>query len=259
MKKNRITEIIIATILIVSLASSYKYYINDKKNQNTAISVESADSNDTKDKVMKLEKEDFIKTQVVEFNQPLTLYGKIGNSFEEASTGNFQFEFSNFRILDKLPAEILKEKYLVYPIAYNADGSLKKENTYIAKVDFKITSKNKETAVTMLSGFSCYHVNDQYEVIKVGEIMTNWGPVFFDSQKGSDGSVGFGYVKLLPDESYIDTVYFIIDKVTEDNCNLVIKVAPSGDRHQTVGGKSVTVYNNAYGFIKVNYSDIIWE
>jgi len=256
MKKNRITEIIIATILIVSLASSYKYYINDKKNQNTAISVESADSNDTKDKVMKLEKEDFIKTQVVEFNQPLTLYGKIGNSFEEASIGNFQFEFSNFRILDKLPAEILKEKYLVYPIAYNADGSLKKENTYIAKVDFKITSKNKETAVTMLSGFSCYHVDDQYEII---DLRTNKGSIFFDSQKGSEGSETFGYVKLRPDESYSDTVYFIIDKVTQDNCNLVIKVAPRGENIPNTTGKSITVYNNAYGFIKVNYSDIIWE
>ena len=87
----------------------------------------------------------------------------------------------------------------------------------------------------------------------------NRGSVFFDSEKGNDGTGNWGYVKLHPDESYSDTVYFIIDKVTEDNCNLVIKVAPFGDNHQTVAGKSVTTYNNGYGFIKVNYSDIIWE
>ena len=108
----------------------------------------------------------------------------------------------------------------------------------------------------MLSGFSCYHVDDQYEII---DLRTNKGSIFFDSQKGSEGSETFGYVKLRPDESYSDTVYFIIDKVTENNCNLVIKVAPFGDRHQTVAGKSVNAYNNGYGFIKVNNSDIVWE
>ena len=257
LKKNRITEIIIATILIVSLASSYKYYIGDKKNQKANISTESSVVSDTKNQLMKLEKDDFIKTQVVGLNQPLIVYGSEGHTFiTEHTTDNFQFEFSDFRILEKLPSEILKEKYLVYPMAYNADGSLKKENTCIAKVDFKITNKNKEMAVTMLSGFSSYHVDDQYEIIYLD---TNQNSVFFDSQKESNGTKRFGFVRLSPDESYIDTVYFIIDKVTVDNCNLVIKVAPFGDNSQTVGGKSVAVYNNGYGFIKVKYSDIIWE
>ena len=258
MKKSRITEIIIATILIVSLASSYKYYIGDKVNAKANISTESSASSDTKDQLMKLEKDDFIKTQIVDFSEPLTIYGSEGHTFISTNTtDNFQFEFSNFRILDKLPAEILKEKCLKGPNAFNMDGSLKKENTYIAKVDFKITNKNKETAVTMMSGFSCYHVDEQYEPIKIGEIPTNISDIFFDSIKGSDG--GYGYVKLRSDESYSDTVYFIIDKVTENNCNLVIKVAPFGDRHQTVAGKSVNAYNNGYGFIKVNNSDIVWE
>jgi len=169
MKKNRITEIVIATILIISLASSYKYYIADKKGQNTSASDESSDSNGSKDRLVELEKEDFIKTQIVGLNEPLTVYGSVANStIKEHTTVHFQFEFNNFRILDKLPIELLKEKTLSFNSAYNEDGSLKKENTYIAKVDFKITNMNKDTDVTMLSGFRCYQVNNQYEDLKTG-------------------------------------------------------------------------------------------
>jgi len=75
MKKSKITEIIIATIHIISIASSYKYYIADKKNQKVDTSVESSESYDNKDRLVQLEKEDFLKSQIVEFSQPLTVYG----------------------------------------------------------------------------------------------------------------------------------------------------------------------------------------
>lgn len=260
MKKNRITEIVIATILIISLASSYKYYITDKKNQNTDTSngnvgSESANSSDSKDKLVELEKEDFFKTQIVGFNEPLIVYGSEQNlDTKEHTTDNFKVEFSNFRVLEKLPVELLKEKLLIFPSAYNEDGSLKKENTCIAKVDFKITNNNNKTAVTMRSGFKCYQVDGQYAVINTG---TNQGSIFFDSDLGGDESGISGPVKLHANESYSDTVYFIIDKVTEENSNLVIKVDPFG--MSNIIRKKQHIYNNAYGYIKVNYSDIIWE
>jgi len=258
MKKNKVTEIIIATILIVSLASSYKYYIGDKINPKTNISIKSSDSSNTKDQLMKLEKDDFIKTQVVGLNQPLTVYGSAESiSVSAYSADKFQFEFSNFRILDQLPIELLKEKYLVFPNAYKEDGTLKKENTCIAKVDFKITNKNNKMSATMTSGLKCYHIDNQYDNINSN---TNEGSIFFASNIGKDDETSnHGVIKLHPEESYSDTVYFIIDKVTEGNSNLVIKVAPFGDNSQNSGGKSVPAYGNGYGLIKVNYSDIIWE
>jgi len=253
MKKNRITEIVIATILIISLASSYKYYISDKKVQTTSTSDES--TSDSKDKLVELEKEDFIKMQVVEFNQPLTVYGSEANSnMKLHPTDNFQFAFSNFRIIDKLPKELLKERLLSFPNAYNEDGSLKRENTCIAKVDFKITNMNNEMAVTYRSGFRCYQVDDQYVDLKSG---TNEGSVFFESNIGKDETTIDGPIKLHAAESYSDTVYFIIDKVTEEKCELVILVAPFGMNDWIV--KNKLTYNNAFGYIKVNYTDIIKE
>ncbi|SEV90587.1 hypothetical protein [[Clostridium] fimetarium] len=68
---------------------------------------------------------------------------------------------------------------------------------------------------------------------------------------GAEGEAD-GYIKL-----HIDTIYFIINKVTQENCNLVIQVAPMGMPDWIV--KSKLTYNNAFGYIKVNYSDIIKE
>jgi len=260
MKKNRITEIVIATILIISLASSYKYYIADKKNQKTDISNESSDSSDSKDKLVELEKEDFIKTQIVGLNEPLIVYGTGDNTnMKLHPTENFEFEFSNFRILDRLPDELVtvvtEDRFPVTGL-FNEDGSLKKENTCIVKVDFKITNKNSKTEVTSCSGFSCYQLTDQYDVIKSS---ANQHSIYFDSQKDQDKSAVFGPVKIRAGETYSDTVYFVIDKVTEDNCNIAIQVAPFGMSSVNTMEKSTAWYNNAYGYIKVNYSDIIWE
>ena len=141
MKKGKITEIVIATILIISLASSYKYYIADKKNKSTDASNEVTSSSEYKDVLVELEDEAYIKTQIKEFNEPLILYGSNNNlDMKQHTTDHFQFEFNNFRVMDKLPIELLKEKSLSFNSAYNSDGSLKKENTCIAKVDFKITN-----------------------------------------------------------------------------------------------------------------------
>ncbi|SEV90570.1 hypothetical protein [[Clostridium] fimetarium] len=275
MKKNRVTEIVIATILIISLASSYKYYIADKKvqTQTTSAIDESTSSSDSKDMLMELEKEDFIKTQIVGFDQPLIVYGTAdedGGNIIKHPKKIFQFEFSNFRILDRLPNELVtvvtEDRFPVTGI-FNIDGSLKKENTCIVKVDFKITNKNSTTEVTSCLGLNCYQLTDQYEIIKTGE---NRHCIYFDSQKEQDKSARFGPVKIRAGESYSDTVYFIIDKVTEENCNIAIQVAPFGMTKEeeclkrgmssdNVITKITTLYNTGYGYIKVKYSDIIWE
>ena len=263
MKKNRVTEIVIATILIISLASSYKYYIADKKNQSKNTSYESTSNDiasDSKDMLVELEDEDFIKTQIKGFNEPLILYGSSKNEgiMKEHTTDHFEFEFSNFRVFDKIPVEFLREESLTCISAYNEDGSLKKENTCIAKVDFKITNLNNETAVTSITGFQCYHVNEQGEDIKSG---TNKGNIFFGSNKGKvDFTKNDWFPKLGAAEAYSDTVYFIIDKPTEESGNLVIQVDPLGMRQFHFDNiKKKYIKNNAYGYIKVNYTDIIKE
>lgn len=257
MKKGKITEIVIATILIISLASSYKYYIADKKNKSTDASNEVTSSSEYKDVLVELEDEAYIKTQIKEFNEPLILYGSNNNlDMKQHTTDHFQFEFNNFRVMDKLPIELLKEKSLSFNSAYNSDGSLKKENTCIAKVDFKITNMSSGMAVIPITGLRCFHVNNQGEDIKSG---TNEGSIFFDSNKGKDGDTSRWTVKLNDGEAYSDTVYFIIDKVTEESNKLMIKVDPFGyaDRYDKITRKYIK--NNANGFIKVNLTDIIRE
>jgi len=178
---------------------------------------------------MELEKEDFIKTQIVGLNEPLVLYGAKGKgNIKSHPIENFEFELSNFRILDKLPTELVtvvtEDRFPVDGL-FNKDGSLKKENNCIVKVDFKITSKNNTTEVTSCLGFTCYRVTDQYEIIKAGGTQHN---IYFGSYKDQDMSVIYGPVKIRAGETYSDTVYFVIDKVTEDNCNIANQVAPFG-------------------------------
>lgn len=261
MKKNKIIEIVIATILVVSLAASYKYYITDKKNHNENASDTTVDnmySNDNPmDMLVELEEDAFVRNQMKEWGEVLIIYGsENNNSMIKHTTDHFQFEFEDFEVYDRVPKELIGEMLLSSGRDYNEDGSMKDENTCIAKVDVTITNMSDRTAATSITGFRCYQVDENWDDLKTG---TNKGSVFLDSYKGKqDLTQKDCFPRIESGESYKDTIYFIIDKPKEKTAGYMIQIDPFGmSTYHFDKLKNTNIKNNGYGYIKVKYTDMI--